>query len=93
MPGGASTTRSNSQGEGAEGWAVQVGSFARQENAERLAERLRDKKYRAFVMRNVIDGRVRFRVRVGPVKERADADLLATALTEDRQPAKVLRHP
>lgn len=79
--------------DGTLGWAVQVGAFARQENAERLAERLRDKKYKAFVMRNVVDGRVRFRVRVGPVKQRADADLLAAALTEDRQPAKVLQHP
>ena len=74
-------------------WAVQVGSFASQENAERLAERLRGKSYKAFVMRNVIDGRVRFRVRVGPVSQRNEADLLATALREDRQPARVLSHP
>ncbi len=74
-------------------WAVQVGSFASQENAERLAERLRGKSYKAFVMRNVIDGRVRFRVRVGPVIQRSEAELLATALREDRQPARILSHP
>ncbi len=77
----------------ANAWAVQVGSFASQENAERLAERLRGKSYKAFVMRNVVDGRVRFRVRVGPVAQRSEADLLATALQEDRQPARVLSHP
>ncbi|MFK8030796.1 MAG: SPOR domain-containing protein [Gammaproteobacteria bacterium] len=74
-------------------WAVQVGSFASQENAERLAGLLRGKSYKAFVMRNVIEGRVRYRVRVGPVNERGEADLLAAALREDRQPARVLSHP
>ncbi len=44
-------------------------------------------------MRNVIDGRVRFRVRVGPVTQRSEAELLAAALREDRQPARVLSHP
>lgn len=83
----------NAPTEVAKAWAVQVGAFASKENAERLAERLRNKNYKAFVMRNVVEGRVRFRVRVGPVPQRAQAELLAAALKEDRQPAKVLSHP
>ncbi|NNF16158.1 MAG: SPOR domain-containing protein [Gammaproteobacteria bacterium] len=75
------------------GWAVQVGSFALQENAERLADRLKNKGYGAFVMRNVVDGRVRYRVRVGATKERPEADELAAALRADRQPARVVTHP
>lgn len=74
-------------------WAVQVGSFALQENAERLSDRLKNKDYSAFVMRNVVDGRVRYRVRVGPMASREEADKRAAELRDDRQPARVVPHP
>lgn len=74
-------------------WAVQVGSFASKDNAERLSGVLKGKSYNAFVMPNEVNGRVLYRVRVGPVAQRSEADLLAAALREDRQPARVLSHP
>ncbi|MEM7081302.1 MAG: SPOR domain-containing protein [Pseudomonadota bacterium] len=74
------------------GWAVQVGSFASEANARRLTAQLQDKSYRAFITESDSSGRTLYRVRVGPVAERDEAELLAAALREDRQPARVLRH-
>src|SRR5687768_2289781 len=43
------------------GWAVQLGSFASQENADRLAVEVRKGGYRAFVSRFESGSRVRYR--------------------------------
>ncbi|MBT8136478.1 MAG: SPOR domain-containing protein [Gammaproteobacteria bacterium] len=75
------------------GWAVQVGSFTSETNARRLVEHLRDADYTAFVVRNVVNGRVMFRVRVGPVPDRERAQQLAERLQEDRQQTQLVRHP
>ncbi len=75
------------------GWAVQVGSFSSEENAERLAAKLRDRGYPAFVALSLIDGRSMHRVRVGPEPDRRRAESLADRLRRDGQPGKVVEHP
>lgn len=76
-----------------QGWAVQVGSFSSETNARRLAGLLQASDYRAFVVRNVVDGRVMYRVRVGPEPDRERAAVLAERLEADRQQTQLVRHP
>ena len=77
----------------ADSWAVQVGSFTSESNARRLVEHLKGAKYPAFVVRNVVNGRVMFRVRVGPEPDRSRAEALAERLQADRQQTQLVRHP
>ena len=75
------------------GWAVQVGSFASQANADRLANTLTALDYKAFVSRKRLEGRVLYRVRVGPKATRDEALELASRLRRDRQAVAVVPHP
>lgn len=77
----------------AAGWAVQVGSFSSQSNADKLARRLTDLGYKAFVSRKVIDDRVMYRVRVGPQRSRDDAEAIARRLRAEDQPVRIVEHP
>lgn len=74
-------------------WAVQVGSFSSETNARRLSGLLESSDYPAFVVRHVVDGRVMYRVRVGPEADRERAEALAERLRDDRQQAQLVRHP
>ena len=47
-------------------WVIQVGSFAKQENANNLVKQLRAMKFAAFMEKVVVDQKTRYRVRVGP---------------------------
>lgn len=60
----------------ASGWVVQVASFSQQANAERLQERLQEQGYQAFVESASTGSGSTWRVRVGPVPERAAAEKL-----------------
>jgi DedD protein len=71
-------------------WVVQLGSFASEDNAERLAGQLKSRGYKAFVSRSGSGTRTRFRVRVGPEQERARAENLAERLRRDGRQAVVL---
>jgi DedD protein len=62
---------------------VQLGSFAKRENGERLARELRAKGYRAYVSEFRGSGQTLWRVRVGPEQDRARADAIATRLAHD----------
>lgn len=55
-------------------WVVQMGSFSSEQNALRMRDRLRKSGYATQVEKANIDGKSRFRVRVGPFLERADAE-------------------
>jgi DedD protein len=71
-------------------WVVQLGSFASGANAERLVGELKSRGYKAFVSRLGSGSRTRFRVRVGPEQERADAENLAERLRRDGRQAVVV---
>ena len=77
----------------AAGWAVQVGSFASRENAERLMRELGRQGFEAFVAEGSSGGRKLYRVRIGPVAERAQADALAARLRKAGRSGAVVAHP
>ena len=55
-------------------WVIQVGVFSQEQNAQALAKRLRDKGYTTFVERFAGKAGPNFRVRIGPLRDRAQAD-------------------
>lgn len=59
-------------------WVVQVGSFSNRDNANRLVVKLREAKLPTPDAERVqVGGRSLYRVRVGPVLERSEADRLS----------------
>lgn len=85
----ASATNSSSTGM----WAVQLGSFSSQENAERLAADLRNQGYAAFLSQVQTDGGQLHRVRIGPQKDRESAEEIAAQLERSGQSGQVVPHP
>ena len=77
-----------------EAWAVQVGSFASRDNADRLVSRLLDNGFSAFIVQIEDGGRLLFRVRVGPERDRRRAEVLAERLASEVEATpKVVQHP
>lgn len=73
-------------------WSVQVGSFSQVENAQGLQKRLVAAGFDAFVSRVVTDAGTLYRVRVGPVPDRAAADrLLARVRAAGHTTARAVR--
>jgi DedD protein len=71
--------------------AVQVGAFGDAASAEKLAGTLRRKGFPAFVSPSTGASGARWRVRVGPMTSRDDADRTAARLkTEERLPTWVI---
>lgn len=64
------------------GFAVQVGSFVSEDNAESETARLNDIGFESFRFSEQIGERLIWRVMVGPVSERSEADALKSRLTE-----------
>jgi DedD protein len=74
-------------------WAVQLGSFSSQENAERLAASLREQGYAAFLSQLESNGQQLHRVRVGPQKDRESAEAIAAQLAKSGHSGQVVPHP
>ncbi len=74
-------------------WAVQLGSFADKENAERLAADLRNQGYAAFLSQTQTDSRQLQRVRIGPQKDRDSAESVAAQLAKSGHSGQVVPHP
>jgi DedD protein len=74
-------------------WAVQLGSFSDQNNAERLAADLRKQGFAAFLSKLPTDSGELHRVRIGPQKDRASAEAMAERLRKAGHKGKVLPHP
>ena len=73
------------------GFSVQVGAFAEGGAAERVRERLRSKGFETYVTTANQSGDGKWRVRVGPVPEKGDAEKLASRLKiEERLPTWVV---
>lgn len=71
------------------GWAAQVGSFATRANAEKLERRLRAVGFAPLLSSSGVGPGARYRVRVGPVADRAAADALLGKLKKAGFPATV----
>jgi len=74
-------------------WAVQMGSFSSQENAERLAELLRKQGYAAFLSQHETGTGAQHRVRIGPQKDRESAVSVAAQLARSGHTGQVVPHP
>jgi DedD protein len=74
-------------------WAVQLGSFSNKENAERLAADLRNQGFAAFLSQLQTDSGALQRVRIGPQKDRASAEAIATQLANAGHNGRVVPHP
>jgi len=75
-------------------WTVQVGSFNTSDKALKLRSKLRAKGYKAYVDKIRKQNKTYYRVRVGPVLNRRDADKSLKKLKKAGQiNAYVVRHP
>jgi DedD protein len=74
-------------------WAVQLGSFSNEANAERLAADLRKNGYAAFLSQHKASSGSLHRVRVGPQKDRESAEAVARKLGGDGHKGQVVPHP
>ena len=68
---------------GVTAWVIQVGSFSREDNAKALVEKLNKGGYTAFIEQLQDEGRLVFRVRVGPELTKVTADKLRDKLAKD----------
>jgi cell division septation protein DedD len=72
-------------------FAVQVGAFSESAAAEGLVERLRARGFAAYVSPSPKNSAARWRVRVGPLSSRGEADRVAARLkAEEKLPTWVL---
>ncbi len=74
-------------------WAVQLGSFSNQANAERLAADLRQQGFAAFLSDVSTANGVMHRVRIGPQKDRESAEVMAARLGRAGHTGRVVPHP
>jgi DedD protein len=75
---------------GQTGYSVQVGALADSAGAEQLAARLQKRGYTVYVSPSTDPSAKRWRVRVGPVATREEAQRLAAELERDKLPTWVL---
>jgi len=71
-------------------WVVQLGSFGEEANARRLVDRVKTFGYQAQVSSYRSNGRTLYRVRVGPLASRSQADATASALSAHGVVAQVV---
>jgi DedD protein len=74
-------------------FVVQLGSFGSRENAERLVRDMTAKGFTTFVAPITTNGRELYRVRVGPTRDRASAEALATQLKRVGQSGSIVPIP
>lgn len=72
------------------GWAVQLGSFASRANAETLVHRLKAEDSSVYVSSSGKGAALRYRVRIGPLADRASAERLQLKLMKEGRPASLI---
>jgi tetratricopeptide (TPR) repeat protein len=70
-------------------YTVQVGSFSKSLNAQNLVKKLKNKGYAAYMEEFETGKKMNFRVRVGKVNSRKEADELAKKLALEGYPTKI----
>lgn len=77
-----------------QGWVIQAGSFGQSSNADKLKKRLIQSGRPAFIEPIEVKGKMLYRVRVGPIEKRAEADRqLAIIEKEFQLRGKVISFP
>ena len=71
-------------------FAVQLGTFGKRDNADRLVRDMTAKGFTAFVVPTNTNGHELFRVRVGPARDRAAAEALAARLKRAGQSGSIV---
>jgi DedD protein len=71
-------------------FVVQLGTFGKRENADRLVRDMTTKGFSAFVVPTNTNGHELFRVRVGPARDRAAAEALAEQLKRAGQSGSIV---
>jgi DedD protein len=61
-------------------WAVQLGSFASRENAEKMQRELKAQGFSVYTSSQGVGSALRYRVRVGPLADRDSAERIAAKL-------------
>jgi len=84
----AETSPKGPAGQGS--FAVQLGTFGKRENADRLVRDMTGKGFTAFVVPTNTNGHELFRVRVGPARDRAAAEALAARLKRAGQSGSIV---
>lgn len=74
-------------------WAVQLGSFGDQSNAQKLAANLRADGLPAFISQVESGGKTLHRVRIGPHASRAESERVVARLAAAEQTARVVKYP
>jgi cell division septation protein DedD len=74
-------------------WWVQLGSFASQDNAERLARKMRGAGFKIEVSQDRVNGKELYMVRAGPVADRTAATALQARLAAAGQKKSLLVAP
>ena len=74
-------------------WAVQLGSFSNQANADHLAADLRKQGFAAFLSQLQTESGPLHRVRIGPQKNREGAEAMAAKLKSAGHEGQVVTHP
>jgi DedD protein len=74
-------------------WAVQLGSFARKANAEKLAHQLKTKGSSVYVISSGSGASLRYRVLMGPMADREAAERTVVKLKAEGQAATIVTPP
>jgi DedD protein len=74
-------------------WTAQVGSFSKKSSAARIIRELEAAGFDAYISEMTQGGRTLYRVRVGPVVSRDEADALVATLKASGHAARVMPHP
>jgi DedD protein len=75
---------------GHRGWALQLGSFASPENADKLARQLKAQKYSAYVVSSGSGAAIRHKVRIGPFADRTAAERAQAKLKTQKYSASIV---
>jgi DedD protein len=74
-------------------WTVQLGSFSKKQNAENLIASLKEQGFSAFLSQIGAGSGQLHRVRIGPQKDRASAEMMAARLLKVGRKGQVVPHP
>ncbi len=75
-------------------FALQVGTFNSNENAEKLRDQMRKAGYSAFVHKSTAKGKTTYKVRIGPELERSVLEKIKTKLKKSKKiDGYIVNHP
>jgi DedD protein len=77
-------------GEPHRSWAVQVGSFASRDNADKLVHQLKARGFSVYVVSSGSGSSTRHKVRIGPIADRGTAERAVSNLKAQRYAASIV---